>query len=334
MNKTLALSLSLATCTLLSTPLLSDQSLAQEPARSVSFVTLGTGGGPVIRQQRMEPANAVLVDGKAYLFDTGSGTERQMVKADISMADVEAIFLSHHHIDHNADLGQLISSRWLFNYSKPLPIIGPRGTVNMVSHLVQAFHATEMAPIGKASPDHRVRLADTVSASNLPLEMDTPTEIYRDDNIRVLAITNDHYHFPEHSEEAKYARSYAFRIETPGRSYVYTGDTGPSENVVTLAQGADVLVSEVIDLERMERILSAAGDLPEQALPAMLQHMEENHLTPEEVGNIAVSADVGEVVLTHIAPGMDNETNLNSYTSGVSDVFDGPVSLAQDLDRY
>lgn len=334
MNKKLAPVLSLATCALLSISLISGHALAQKPSQSVSFVTLGTGGGPIIRQQRMEPANAMLVDGKAYLFDTGSGTERQMVKADISMADVEAIFISHHHIDHNADLGQLISSRWLFNHSSPLPIIGPRGTADMVNHLVQAFHATEMAPIGKASGDHRVMLADTVSASDLPPEMDTPTEVYRDDRVRVLAITNDHYHFPEHSEEAQYSRSYAFRIETPERTYVYTGDTGPSENVITLAQDADVLVSEVIDLERMKHILHAAEDLPEQMVPAMLQHMEENHLTPEEAGNIAVSANVGEVVLTHIAPGMDNETNLESYTSGVSDVFDGPVSLARDLDRY
>ncbi|MGQ7246330.1 MBL fold metallo-hydrolase [Halomonas sp. V046] len=334
MHKTLVLGFSLVICSLLSSPFVCNQAMAQESTPSVSFITLGTGGGPVIRQQRMEPANAVLIDGKAYLFDTGSGTERQMVKAGISMTDVEAIFLSHHHIDHNADLGQLISSRWLFNHSRPLPIIGPHGTVDMVNHLVQAFHPTAMAPIGKTSPEQTVKLADTVSASDLPMEMNTATEVYRDDRIRVLAITNDHYHFPEHSAEAEYARSYAFRIETPERSYVYTGDTGPSENVIALAEGADVLVSEVIDLERMEHVLRSAGDLPAQALPAMLQHMQQNHLTPEEVGNIAVAANVGEVVLTHIVPGMDNETGLDSYTNGVSNVFDGPVSLARDLDCY
>ncbi|MFG6138047.1 MBL fold metallo-hydrolase [Halomonas sp. B23F22_10] len=316
----------------------SDTIIAQQKEHdsnsNVSFVTLGTGGGPIIREQRSESANAILVNGQTYLFDTGSGTERQMVKSGIPMESVQAIFLSHHHVDHNADLGQLITSRWVFNHTTSLPIIGPPGTVNMVENLTKAFYATEMAPIGTSNSVHKPPLADTVNPQDLASNMTEPTEVYRDSNIRVLAITNQHYHFPQNSAEAKYSRSYAYRIETPQRSYVYTGDTGPSENVIELAHGADVLVSEVIDLNRMSRVLRHAKDIPEEALQPMIQHMQENHLTPEEVGKMAAEAGVGQVVLTHIAPGLDGETGLSSYTRGVSELFEGPVTLAEDLDRY
>jgi hypothetical protein len=41
---------------------------AQEPPK-VQFITLGTGGGPLVRVERSEPANAVVAGNAVYLFD-------------------------------------------------------------------------------------------------------------------------------------------------------------------------------------------------------------------------------------------------------------------------
>lgn len=310
----------------------STPAVAEQARPRVEFVTLGTGGGPIIRLRRSQPANAVVVGDAAYLFDTGDGVQRQIRAANLSLANVRAIFISHHHLDHNAGLGPLLAARWLFNGYRPLPVFGPPGTTAMLASLAEAYRPVELAPItigGPAKPP----IATAIAARDLARDMDQPTLVYEDENIRVLAVTNGHYHFPP-GEAATFARSYAFRIEAQGRSIVYTGDTGWSDNLVRLAQGADLLVTEVIDMSAMEAVLRRARDLPAAALGPMLAHMAQDHLTPDQIGRLAARSRVGRVVLTHLAPGMDEEPNTRGYTTGISAHYRGPVTVANDLDRY
>lgn len=309
---------------------------AQTPVDTTpQWVTLGTGGGPQIRRDRAEPANALVIGNDVYLFDVGSGVERQMVGAHIPLGAVRAIFISHHHIDHDADLGQLMGSRWMFNQYTPIPVIGPPGTTAMVDHLSEAMRAVELAPIG-AGDGGKVSIRSTVAPQDIALDMDVPTEIYKDANIRVLAITNTHYHFAPGSSERTKARSYAYRIETKGRTFVFTGDTGPSQHVEMLAQGADVLISEVIDIDAIRATLMKAPPsiLPPKMLPEMIKHMQEDHLTPDEIGKLAAAARVKSVVLTHIVPGADGETDMSGYVRGIAPTYNGPVTVAKDLERF
>jgi ribonuclease BN (tRNA processing enzyme) len=257
-----------------------------DPAFRSEFVTLGTGGGPTIRKNRSQPANAIVINKSVYLFDVGAGTERQLVSAGLSIRQVQAIFISHHHIDHDADLGQLAASRWMFRAYKPLPVIGPPGTRDMTGHIIASLGPVELAPIGATTENKLPSIVETVAPIDLAPVMDVPTEVYRDENIRVLAVTNSHYHYAKGSREAESSRSYSFRIEAHDRVYVYTGDTGPSENVERLARGADVLVSEVIDLEKTSRVLKRAG-MAEARLASFLSHMEEDHLTPDQIEKLA-----------------------------------------------
>ncbi len=325
----------LAAALVLAAPAGAQTTAAVKPEGKSVWVTLGTGGGPQIRRERSEPANALVVNGATYLFDVGSGTERQMVGARLPLRNVKAIFVSHHHIDHDADLGQLISSRWMFNSYAPLPIVGPPGTVDMVKALVSADRPVELAPIGGGGGGQgKPSIGATVAPRDMALTLDTPAEVYKDVNIRVLAVTNTHYHFAPGSPNAQLARSYSFRIETPGRTFLYTGDTGPSRNVEALGKGADVLVSEVIDLDKMLANLKRAPDLPAAMLPDMVAHMRDDHLSPSEVGKMAAAMGVDEVVLTHLAPGADGEQDLAGYSRGIAPTFKGPVHVARDLERF
>jgi ribonuclease BN (tRNA processing enzyme) len=306
---------------------------AQPPAPPrAEFVTLGTGGGPIVRLRRSQPANALVIGGAVYLFDTGDGVQRQLRAAGLPLANVRAVFISHHHIDHNAGLGPMLAARWLFNSYRPLPVIGPPGTQAMIAGLTAAGRPVELAPITIGGPA-KPAIAATVIARDLAPEMDRPTLVYEDENIRVLAVTNAHYHFPP-GEAAGFSRSYSYRIEAGGRSIVFTGDTGWSDNLARLAQGADLLVSEVIDLAAMEAVLRRAPDLPAAALGPMLAHMAQDHLTPDQVGRLAAEAHVGRLVLTHLAPGNDEEPGTAGYVAGISARYRGPVTVANDLDRF
>jgi ribonuclease BN (tRNA processing enzyme) len=84
---------------------------------------------------------------------------------------------------------------------------------------------------------------------------------------------------------------YAIRLSAGGRSLVYTGDTGPSDDVVRLAAGADVLLAE-----------AAFPDEPD--LPPAL------HLTGREAGEHAAAAGVGRLLLTHVPAWVDAAAQL------------------------
>ena len=296
------------------------------------FITLGTGGGTRIRTERAESANAMLVNGAVYVFDAGGGTIRQLTAAKLPLRQLRAVFISHHHLDHNAGLAPVLLNRWLLSRQpQPLPILGPPGTVALVRGLTAAYHVAELAPVTNsktASPS----LASTLAPHDLAATMNAPQLVYQDENLRVLAVTNTHYHFPAGSAAARFSRSYAYRIETPGRTFVYTGDTGPSAHVERLARGADVLVSEVIDTT--QALAQRRAQASPAALRALAEHLRQDHLTPTEVGKLAAAAGVKQVVLTHLGPGADGETDLSGYTRGLGTYYSGPVRVARDLDRF
>src|SRR3546814_5139606 len=85
-------------------------------------------------------------------------------------------------------------------------------------------------------------------------------------------------------------KSFSYRFETPGRVIVFSGDTGPSEALTELARGADILVSEVIDTEDAVRMIASDPHFPPQAQKPLAAHIRHNHLSPEEVGNMATKA--------------------------------------------
>ena len=306
---------------------------ASDAPATAQFITLGTGGGPVIRLERGQPANAIIVGAEVYLFDAGDGVQRQMRAAGIDARQVKAVFLSHHHIDHSGGIPTLMANRWLLNNLPPITLIGPPGTEQWASGITAAYRTIELAPIAIGGPP-KPPFAQSVASIDLPATLDEPQVVFSDENIRVLAVTNNHFNYPAGSPEAETSRSYSFRIEVAGRSIVYTGDTGPSANLERLAQEADLLVSEVIDLEGMRRIYAQVPWMDDATSTAAMAHQTKDHLTPEEVGKLATRAGVGAVVLTHLVPGSDGELDPSVYVAGVKKHFSGPVTLADDLDRF
>lgn len=306
---------------------------AQAPGRDATaqWITLGTGGGPVVQLERGQPANAVVVGDAVYLFDAGEGTQARLKAAGLGVERVRAVFLSHHHLDHVGGIGPIVVNRWILGRPDPLPVFGPPGTREMVAGLLAAARPTERSPLLLDGAPVRP-VADTATATDLPTELAEPREVFRDGNVRVLAAAVDHYHDAQ-GRVSRAAYSYAYRVEAGGRSFVYTGDTGPSAALERLAKGADVLVAEVMDRPAIAAALERM-DLPPAAKAGFMRHMDLDHLTPPQVGALARRAGVGRVVLTHLVPGRDEETGTDGYTAGLSREFNGPVAVARDGDRF
>jgi ribonuclease BN (tRNA processing enzyme) len=118
----------------------------------------------------------------------------------------------------------------------------------------------------------------------------------------------------------------AYRVDTPDRSIVISGDTTESEELVKLAADADVLVHEIMLAERVKELVK---NLPngEQLARSIISH----HTTAEGVGRVAAAARVKTLVLSHLVPAEDPDVPDEEWVAPVRRHFSGRVIVGRDL---
>ncbi len=192
---------------------------------STRLILLGTYGGPKATKFRSEPASLLVVDGKTYLIDAGPGVDRQIAWSGFRHADIGAIFITHHHIDHDAGLVPLISLIWFEKAwhniaTPPVQIYGPPATEFLTHTALDYLGVSERifrAGVPRLPPGAPMFLAH---------DIDRDGQFFTDDKVRVTAAENSHYHFKSSDPQTGEDRSYSYRFDTQGGSVVFTGDTG------------------------------------------------------------------------------------------------------------
>jgi ribonuclease BN (tRNA processing enzyme) len=295
---------------------------APAPAR---IVLLGTAGGPPAHPGRSQPASLLQIGGRNFLIDAGENCAQQALRAGVPANRVDRLFLSHLHWDHTLGLDYLMATGWMMGRRKPMPVIGPPGTRELVSRTAAAVGLGEdiFRPQNAAAP----ALASLYPAEET--DPDTPREILRDGPVTISACRTSHFEVV-HAAPHAYGldRALAWRFDTPEGAVVFTGDTGPSANIEKLAAGADVLVSEIVDLvsigERMRATLP-----PGQDITPLVEHMRSQHLSPEAVGAMATRAGVKKLVLTHFVIGQGFDPAR--FAEQVQPHFKGEIVVGRDL---
>jgi ribonuclease BN (tRNA processing enzyme) len=328
------------------------------------LVLLGTAGGPNwwLDDPRRGIASAVVVGDRYYLVDAGHGVGPQIRRARLGnwrsrmagpLDAMRGVFLTHLHSDHVCDLGMLLSTGLAngLGLGGPVQIWGPGdrgalpparpgsspapvtpesptpGTREMIEKLLAA-HATDFTdrffeqgiavpPGYLAGHDVPLPAEYTVDPNADPHPRMSPVPFYEDDRVRVSATLVQH---------APIFPALAFRFDTDDGSIVFSGDTGPSENLVELAAGADVLVHEVIAEEWV------AEEFPEPRNPvteAIYQHMLGQHTSVRDVGPLAERAGVRTLVLNHFVPATWPTERWEEAGKG----FSGRLVVGQDLDQ-
>ncbi len=95
---------------------------------------LGTGSA-MPTGRRAQTGLLVEADDRALLVDCGSGALGRLARTEVGYAGVDAVLLTHHHLDHVADLMPLLKARWLAD-GGPLPVAGPAGTASLLDGLL------------------------------------------------------------------------------------------------------------------------------------------------------------------------------------------------------
>src|SRR5688500_4021236 len=103
------------------------------------LITLGTSAGPPRRAHRAQSSNLLTVNGTHYIVDAGDGVARRLAKAGINVREIGTVFITHHHDDHTAGLGTLLSVAWDQNRTRAILVYGPPRTEELVTAAVQYF---------------------------------------------------------------------------------------------------------------------------------------------------------------------------------------------------
>lgn len=274
------------------------------------LILLGTGGGPRPRTASSASAQVIVSNNVAYVVDCGDGVARQLVFAGVPLTTLRHVFIPHHHSDHNADYGNLIWLAWTAGLTTRVDTWGPPPLQKM-TRLFFEINAYDID--ARISNEGRMPLVPLVHVH----ELRQAGAVMSDDNVKVPAALVDH---------PPVVPAFGYRFDTPDRSIVISGDTAPSDNLVKLARGADVLVHSVMYLPAIDRLVSRVANAA--ALKAsILAHQT----SAEDAGRVAQASGVTTLVLSHFVPADDPEVTDRMWIEAAQLHFRGTVILGKDL---
>ncbi|MBW1732296.1 MAG: MBL fold metallo-hydrolase [Deltaproteobacteria bacterium] len=230
-----------------------------EETEEVRVIILGSGTG-LPSSFRGSASIVFHYQGRWFLFDIGPGTLRQLTRIGIDHSRIEAIWVTHFHPDHTADLIHLIFATKhpkVLEHRKAFKLFGPRGVKQFVSDLQKAYGSYLALPKGVM---HIEELHPSPQCATVWEELCfwvAPTQ---------------------HTLE-----SVAYRMETKaGTSIVYSGDSDFCQELISLSKGADLLILEA-SFPREEKVKGhltpeEAGIIADQA---KVKRLVLTHFYPE-----------------------------------------------------
>jgi ribonuclease BN (tRNA processing enzyme) len=274
------------------------------------LILLGTGGGPRPRKANSASAQVIVANDTGYVIDCGNGVARQLAFASVPLAKLRHVFITHHHSDHNADYGNLIWLAWTAGLRTRVDTWGPPPLEKMTKLFFEMN-----------AYDINTRVADEGRVPLIPLvhvhELSQGGPVMQDENVKVTAAIVHH---------PPVVPAFAYRFDAVDRSIVISGDTAPSDNLIKLAQGADVLVHDALYVPGVDRLVAR---VPNAA--TLKQSIMSHHTTAEDAGRVAQAAGVKMLVLSHLVPPDDPAITDQMWIDAARVHFRGPVVVGKDL---
>lgn len=285
-------------------------SAGRAQAARTRLILLGTGGGPRPRASSAASSQVILAGGRAYVVDCGDGVARQLAAAEVPLRDIRHVFLTHQHSDHTADYGNLLWLGWTAGLQSRVDTWGPPPLTRMTELFFEMNRA-----------DLDVRVANEGRQPLPPLvhphELTAAGAVMQDEHVRVTSALVDH---------PPVVPAFAYRFDAADRAIVISGDTAPSEALVALARGADVLVHSVMFPSAIERMVAHVPNA------VALKTSILNHQTSAEAaGRVAQAAGVKTLVLSHFVPPDDPAITEAMWTAAARTQFTGTIIVGRDL---
>jgi hypothetical protein len=195
------------------------------------------------------------------------------------------------------------------------PELPAPGSADLVENILAAYaYHLNVMPLDARMPDAGalVRGIDISFPASTEGITQVPVVIFEDGVVRVTVVAVTH---------GRAVPALAYRFDTADGSVVFSGDTTVNEDLIALAQGADILVHEVADLGYLERhgITGAA-----------LERLAALHTDVTEVGGVAERARVHELILSHYLPAAPGTITDAERAERAGQGFSGRTTAGSD----
>ncbi len=284
-------------------------------ASTIRIIFFGTGGSWP-SPERNVMSIGVQVDSEILLFDCGEGTQRQMMKTNMSFMKIKRIFITHYHGDHFLGLAGLIQTMVLNDREEELEIYGPPGTINILTKYLSIGYYSLSFPVKlyEINPPAKIdfggyevcaiRAAHPVPSLSYCLkEKDMP----RIDKNKAdsFGLSSEVIEIIRQEGEIEYGGR-KIRIEDIaggirwGRKIVYSGDTKPYDEFIEFAKDADVLIHEATVDSSLEEKANQYG-----------------HSSARQAAEIAHKANARYLFLVHISSRYKNPKPLEDEARAI-----------------
>ena len=272
-------------------------------------------GGPAPAPDRYGSSYVVRLGDEYLMFDCGPAATHKLVKMGLSPTQVNHLFFTHHHFDHDVDYPCFLLTRWDLGagQEQQLQVYGPTITEQLTERILDE-HVGAFAHDWKARINHPLslgayqsrggvlpRMPPTVSASDIG-----PGKVCHGKDWEVVSAPAEHVQ--------PWLDSLAYRLDSDGGSIVFTGDTRPCESVAELAEGADVLVFVCVGIQEEIK------DRPESLYMC----------GTTGAGELAREAGVKKLVLVHNNR-IGEHGPMERAIADVAKVYDGDIIMGEEL---
>ena len=280
-------------------------------------------GSPMPDADRAGPCIAVLAGNQAFVFDSGSGSIRKLMRMGFPMDKIQFAFLTHLHSDHIDGLGELMLQAWIAgSRSTPLPVYGPAGTDQVIAGFRQAYTTDE----GFRVRHHGEKIANPAGYGgaaqiiNLPDGTDSQV-VYEKDGVKISVIRVNH---------APVAPAFGYRIDYKGRAMTLSGDTVYAPSFVTASKGADLMFHDAMNKDMVAAMGKKLAERGRAQTAQIMTDIQGYHASPEDAARAAREAGVSTLVLYHMVPPVPAKMIEPLFLGKAPAMFGGTLKLAQD----
>ena len=274
---------------------------------------LGTGT-PTPTKSRFGTAYILQIGRDFLLFDCGPATTYKLVRADLWPTQIDYLFLTHHHFDHNVDLPCFLLCRWdqSTGHENVLRVFGPPPTKEIIGKLI--------GPDGAFADDWKARVGAPVSQSvhknrggSLPRPEPTlevtdveAGEVFQHGQWRVTALQVHHVE--------PWLQSLAYRIDSDRGSIVFAGDTGPCAQFNDFAKGANVFVANCWN---HQKTMDKDGEAPGQTGTL-------------DAARFARDSGADLLILTHTGPTLCQPGSRERAIGDIAAIYKGEIVFGEE----
>lgn len=289
---------------------------------SMEIVLLGTGS-PLPSATRCGAGQIIIAGEERVLVDCGWGAARRLYGAGVPVWSINTVCFTHMHSDHISDFADFLIIRWTGGAKRPLTVFGPEGTRETVEGFLAALgrdvryrmahHGSKLSPEGILVEVHEVPATFA------------PHEAARLGDLVIESFEVDH--FPV-------VPALGYRFTRQDKRLVLSGDTRMCDALIEASRGADLLVSEAVNVEMLNQQIAMVRGMNATAA-SLLEDVESYHAPTLDVAKMANAAGVRKLVISHVIPPVAEEGDAaQAFVRGMSDIYAGPLVLGRDMQRF